>query len=112
MLDDVLNQPGQEVEIEDILGEALIIPGLGAVLGKALQLDQGDRSAGSLPSQIKAAAKRQALDLPEGWKASVALHLVASWAEKGTTLADEVLDNAALLFSVLNESFENMDSRC
>ena len=107
MLDDVLNQPGQEVEIEDILGESLIIPGLEAVLGKALQLDQADRSAGSLPSQIKAAAKRQALDLPEGWKASVALHLVASWAEKGTTLADEVLDNAALLFSELKARFKN-----
>ena len=106
MLDDVLKRPGQEVEIEDILGEALIMPGLEAVLGKALQFDQEDRSAGSLPSQIKAAAKRQTLDLPEGWKASVALHLVASWAEKGTTLADEVLDNAALLFSTLNERFE------
>ena len=106
MLDDVLNQPRKEVEIEDILGEALVIPGLEAVLGKALQLDEKDRSAGSLPSQIKAAAKRQALDLPEGWKASVALHLVASWAEKGTTLADEVLDNAALLFSALNSGFE------
>ena len=111
MLDDVLNRSGQEVEIEDILGESLIIPGLEAVLGKALQLDQGDRSAGSLPSQIKAAAKHQALDLPEGWKASVALQLVSSWAEKGTTLADEVLDTAALLFSALKERFENMDSR-
>ncbi len=106
MLDDVLNQPGKEIELEDILGEALIIPGLEAVLGKALQLDQGDRSAGSLPSQIKAAAKRQDIDLPKGWKASVALHLVASWAEKGTTLADEVLDTAALLFSALNSGFE------
>ena len=106
MLDDVLNRSGQEVEIEDILGESLIIPGLEAVLGKALQLDQADRSAGSLPSQIKAAAKRQYTDLPEGWKASVALHLVASWAEKGTTLADAVLDTAALLFSALNERFE------
>ena len=106
MLDDVLSRSGQEVEIEDILGEALIIPGLEAVLDEPLPLDQADRSAGSLPSQIKAAAKRQALDLPEGWKASVALHLVASWAEKGTTLADEVLDNAALLFSALNSGFE------
>ena len=110
MLDDVLKRPGQEVEIEDILGEALIMPGLEAVLGKALQFDQGDRSAGSLPSQIKAAAKRQTLDLPEGWKASVALHLVSSWAEEGTTLADEVLDTAALLFSALNERFEKETS--
>ena len=106
MLDDVLNRSGQEVEIEDILGEALIIPGLKAVLDKALQFDPGDCLAGSLPSQIKAAAKRQALDLPGGWKASVALHLVSSWAEEGTTLVDEVLDNAALLFSALNERFE------
>ena len=106
MLDDVLRRSGQEVEIEDILGEALVIPGLKAVLGKALQLDQADRLAGSLPSQIKAAAKRQDIDLPEGWKASVALRLVSSWAEGGTTLADEVLDTAALLFSTLNERFE------
>ena len=106
MLDDVLNRPGQEVEIEDILGEALIILGLEAVLDKALQLDQGDRSAGSLPSQIKAAAKRQALALPKGWKASISLHLVSSWAEEGTTLADEVLDKAASLFSALNEKFK------
>ena len=106
MLDDALNRSGQEVETEDILGESLIIPGLEAVLGKTLQLDQVDRSAGSLPSQIKAAAKRQKINLPEGWKASVALHLVSSWAEEGTTLADEVLDTAALLFSALNARFE------
>ena len=106
MLDDALNRSGQEVETEDILGESLIIPGLEAVLGKTLQLDQADRSAGSLPSQIKAAAKRQKIDLPEGWKASIALHLVSSWAEEGTTLADEVLDTAALLFSALNARFE------
>ena len=106
MLDDVLNRSGQEVETEDILGESLIIPGLEAVLGKPLQFEEGDRSAGSLPSQIKAAAKRQKIDLPEGWKASIALHLVSSWAEEGTTLTDEVLDTAALLFSTLNARFE------
>ena len=47
MLDEVLNRPGQEVEIEDILGE---------------------------------------------------------------TLADEVLDNAARLFSALNQRFESVNS--
>ena len=106
MLDDVLNRSGQEVEIEDVLGEATIIPGLEAVLGKTFQLDQKDRLVGRLPNQIKVAAKRQKIDLPEGWKASVALHLVSSWAEKGTTLADEVLDQAALLFSALNAGFK------
>lgn len=109
MLDDVLDRPGEEVEIEDILGECLVLKGLEAVLDNGLKLNQSDRSAGSLPSQIKAAAKRQARDLPEGWKASVALHLVSSWAKEGTTLSDEVLDTAALLFSALNERFENAD---
>ena len=107
MLDAVLGRAGQEVEIEDIIGEKLIVPGLEAILGKTLQLDQEDRSVGSLPSQIEAAAKRQTLNLPEGWKASVALHLVSSWAEKGTTLADEVLDTAAVLFSELNACFKH-----
>ena len=111
MLDEVLNRPGQEVEIEDIVGECLVLNGLEVVLGKALQLDQEDRSVTSLPSQIKATASRQTVDLPDGWKASVALHLVSSWAEKGTTLADEVLGRAALLFSALNAGFENADSR-
>ena len=110
MLDKVLNRTGQETEIEDILGETLIVPGLTVVLGKAMELDQEDRLVGSLPSQIKAAAKRQTLDLPEGWKASVALHLVSSWAENRTTLADEVLNTAASLFSELNARFENVDS--
>ena len=110
MLDDVLNRPGEEVEIEDILGECLVLKGLETVLDNGLKLNQADRSAGSLPSQIKAAAKRQARDLPEGWKASVSLHLVSSWAKKGTTLSDEVLDTAALLFSALNEWFENADA--
>lgn len=65
-----------------LLGEELIIPRLNAVLGKALQLNEQDRSAGSLPSQIKAAAKRQAHTLPEDWKALISLHLVSSWAKK------------------------------
>ena len=111
MLDDVLDRPGQEVEIEDILGETVFLEGLKAVLGIGLQLDQEDRSAGSLPSQIEAAARRQTLGLPEGWKALVALHLVSSWAENGTMLADEVLDTAASLFSTLNAGFENAGSR-
>ena len=102
MLDAVLNRPGQEVEIEDVLGEALLLEGLATVLGKNLNLTEADRSAGSLTSQIRVTAIRQGLDLPKGWKHSVALELVGLWAEKGTRLADEVLDSAALLFSALN----------
>ena len=110
MLDDILNRVGQEVEIEDILGEQLFLAGLKAVLGKTLQLNQEDRSTGSLPSQVKASAQRKNINLPVGWKASVALHLVASWAENRTTLADEVLDKATALFSAITEAFADMES--
>lgn len=110
MLDEVLNRPGQEIEIEDMLGETLFVPGVGRVLNQSFHLEDRDRSAGSLPSQIKAAARRQSIELPEGWKASVALQLVSSWAEGGATLPDEILDNAAKLFFALNERFETANS--
>ena len=110
MLDEVLSRPGQEVEIEDILGEVPFVSGVERVLNQSIHLEDRDRSAGSLPSQIKAAAKRQSIELPEGWKASVGLHLVSSWAEGGTTFGDDVLDTAAHLFSVLNERFESANS--
>lgn len=110
MLDEVLNRPGQEVEIEDILGEVLFVSGVEKALNQSFHLENRDRSAGSLPSQIKAAAKRQEIELPVGWKASVALNLISSWTEGGTTHDDEVLDNAARLFSALNERFENTNS--
>ncbi len=106
MLDEVLNRIDQEVEIEDIFGEDLILSGLEAVTGNELQLEEKDRLVGSLPSQIKTAAKRQGFILPKGWKNSVALHLVSLWSENGTTLPDEVLDASTLLFSTLNERFE------
>lgn len=107
MLDDVLNRQGQEVEIEDVLGEEIIIPGLEAVLGRTFNLDQRDRLVGSLPNQIKVAAKRQKIDLPRGWKASLAINLVSSWVENRIALPTEVLDTAALLFSTLNAGFDN-----
>ena len=107
MLDVLLERPGQEVEIEDILGEVIVLGGVETLLHKALLLGETDRSTGSLPSHIEAAAKRQGLTLPTFWKASVARHLVSSWAENGATLPDGILDTAALLFSTINEWFEN-----
>ena len=106
LLDDALNRAGDEVEIEDILGEEIVLAGLKTVLGEKLSINQADRSAGSLPSQIETAAKRKSLDLPVGWKASVALKLVSSWAEKGTFLSDDILDAAASLFAAMNKRFE------
>lgn len=98
MLDDVLGRAGEEVEAEDIIGEEILLPAVKAVVGKAIKLTEADRKAGSLPSAIKAAAKRQNVDLPDGWKASVAIHLVSEWAEKGTRLPESVLASAESLF--------------
>ena len=108
MLDSVLGRQGQDIEIEDIVGETHILKALEAVLGDGLTIDETDRPAGSLPSQIKVAAERRSLDLPGGWKASIALFLVSDWAENGTTLSDHILDTAAELFAAINDSFKDV----
>ena len=105
MLDEVLGRAGQEVEVEDILGEDIIIPAVKSVIGKTIKLTEADRKTGSLPTAIKAAAKRQGVDLPKGWKASVAIHLVSEWAETQTQLPDAVLQHADTLFNCITERF-------
>ena len=107
MLDSVLNRVGQEVEIEDILGETLVFEALHTIIDRVPTIDRADRQAGSLPSRIKTAAKDQEIDLPNAWKASVALYLVSNWAEKSTNLPDDILDTSALLFAAINSRFEN-----
>ena len=107
MLDDALGQTGAEIEIEDILGEIIFLPAINTVLGQKLNLSDADRKAGSLPTQIKVAAKRQAIELPEGWKASVAIHLVSAWAEHKTVLPDEVLDRAATVLTAIRQRFDS-----
>lgn len=106
MLDEVLERAGQEVEIEDIIGEDILLPAVKVVVGKAVKLTEADRKAGSLPTAIKAAAKRQGIELPDGWKASVAINLVSDWAEKGTKLPDAVLAPAEALFKEVAQRFD------
>ena len=105
MLDDVLGRTGEEVEVEDLLGEDIIMPAVRAVFGKAIKLNDNDRRAGSLPSAIKAAAARRGVDLPVWWKASVAIHLVSEWAETREELPDGVLTQAERLFGSIAERF-------
>lgn len=110
MLNDALGQAGAEVEVEDILGEAIVLPAVNAIFGGAMKLIAADRKGGSLPAHIKAAAKRQNIELPDGWKASAAIHLVSGWAEQKTTLPDDVLDRAATLFAEIQVRFTQMDN--
>ncbi|MBE3064422.1 MAG: AAA family ATPase [Spirochaetes bacterium] len=108
MLDDALGRAGTETEIEDILGEEVLLPGVSAVLCHAVKPTAVDRAAGSLPSQIKAWAGRHNVELPDGWKASAAIRLVSQWAEQATRLPDEILDRASALFGAINERFRQM----
>jgi energy-coupling factor transporter ATP-binding protein EcfA2 len=105
MLDEALGQNGKEVEIEDILGEDIILEAVKALVGKQLKLEDSDRGKGSLPTQIKSAAVRQAIDLPEDWKASVAMKIVSDLAETKNLLPPSVLDSASSLFGVIRERF-------
>lgn len=105
MLDDALEQPGTPVEIEDILGEDVVMPILNPLLSKALILSEHAGKVASLPDRIKASAKEKGIDLPDGWKTTVALQLVSSWAQQGTVLSDSILKKAEKLFAVLQQRF-------
>jgi predicted ATPase len=105
MLDDALGQPGSAVEIEDILGEAIVLAAVNTLLPKLLRLNADDHKAGSLPDQIKAAATRTGVSLPDGWKATVALRLVSEWAQKGVNLPDASLQSASKLYAAFSSRF-------
>jgi energy-coupling factor transporter ATP-binding protein EcfA2 len=107
MLDAVLGREGQEVETEDMIGQVLILPALNSLLEKPIKIAEVDTKAGSLPSVIKAAAARQKIALPDGWKVSVAIKLVSEWAEKNVTLPDAILNQAETLFKEIGKRFSD-----
>src|SRR5205807_5702817 len=97
ILSDVLNQ--EECETEDIIGEEFLLSALNELIGSPVSLDAGDREAGSIIDQIKAAAQRQNIDLPDGWKPELARRIVVRWSTTNPKeLPDEILDRAEALF--------------
>jgi predicted ATP-dependent endonuclease of OLD family len=104
MLSDVLGQ--EECETEDIVGATTILPVLNAVVGKKVTLNQDDRSKGSLIDQIKSAAARHGVQLPDGWKAEVARRIVVGWSNiDPRAMPTDILDRAEALFAELNSRF-------
>ena len=79
LLSDVLGI--EECETEDFIGEAVLIPALKQLLAKSFTLNAEDRKKGSIIDQIKAAAVRHQIDLPDGWKGELARQLVMEWAK-------------------------------
>lgn len=106
MLDECLGREGDEIEIEDILGEEILLNALDNLVQKKFQLNAEDRKSGSIVSQIEKCAQRKSIELPKGWKASVAIALVSSWAEMNTVLPDSVLEVADKLFTTISSRFD------
>lgn len=108
MLSDLLGQ--EDCEIEDIIGEATILPVLKDVIKKKLTLNQGDRGKGSLVAQIKSAVERYGVDLPDGWKPEVARRIVVAWSTTDPTdMPTEILDRAEALFNELTNRFDGVE---
>ena len=106
MLGDVLGK--EKCETEDIIGEATILPVLKEVVGK-VSLNQDDRSKGSLVDQIKSAAMRHGVELPDGWKPEVARRIVVAWSTtEPQDMPEEILDRAEALFRELTSRFEDI----
>ena len=109
MLGDVLGD--EECEIEDVIGEATILPVLKDVVEKRVTLNQDDRGKGSLVDQIKSAADRHGVELPTGWKAEIARRVVVTWSTVDPEdMPSDVLDRAEALFKELTTRFAGLDS--
>ena len=105
MLGDVLGQ--EECELEDLIGEATILPVLEEVVGKKIALNQEDCGKGSLVDQIKGAAMQHGVELPVGWKPEVARRIVVVWSTtEPQEVAEDILNRAEALFRELTSRFE------
>jgi len=103
MLGDVFNTA--DCEIEDLLGEAIVLPELNKFVSKPIKIEKQDRAKGVLVDQIKSAAGRLGVELPDGWKVEVARRLVTQWATKPDSVPAAVLDKASTLFTTMREHF-------
>jgi hypothetical protein len=104
MLDAVLGAPG--CEIEDLLGEDVVLRALNSILPRKIPITDADRAKGGVVKRIEAAAARLGIDLPDGWKPETARLIAAEWSVKNPEdVPAEVLDRAANLFAEINKRF-------
>ena len=105
LLSDVLGI--EECEIEDILGDDVILPFLSRVVGSMLTIGNSDRMSGSLPVQIESAAARAGVNLPLGWRGEVARRVAEGWSTRSPLeVPREVLERAERLFKAVCQRFE------
>jgi hypothetical protein len=99
-----------DCEIEDLVGETVIVPALSQMLGTDIVLAEADRASPLLVQQIIAAAGRLNVNLPEGWRSELARGISWAW----TTIApasvpSDVLDRASNLFQNIIKRFAQFD---
>ncbi len=105
LLGEVLGLP--ECDIENIVGENLILPAVSRVAGKQISITSAEAGP-TLSDKIRQAAARQGVALPEGWKAEVARQLVSAWADQSPgTLPVDLLNRAEALMKAIGERFED-----
>jgi hypothetical protein len=90
-----------------LIGASLFLPMASRVVGQEIALTPADTAAGTLPDQIKAAAQRQNVNLPEGWKAEVARQFALEWSRNDAVAAD-LVERAERLFKEINLRFSEM----
>ena len=108
MLSDVLGQ--EECEVEDVIGEGVILDVLFDIVGANIALDEDDRTHGSVGAQVKNSARRLNVELPDGWKAEVARRVVVTWSRtEPRDMESDLLDRAEALFEELTKRFDGME---
>ena len=109
ILSDVIDR--EECEIEDVIGEVLILSALNELVGTEITLDQGDTCNSSLVTQIKTAANRQDVKLKDGWKPEVARRIAISWSTSPSeSIPLDVIERAEMLFRMVAERFEGLEN--
>jgi hypothetical protein len=104
LLSDVLGL--EECEIEDVIGEHILLQELGRLLGVEVVLTDADRVAGGVVDCIEAAAQRLAIVLPDGWRPELARRIVGAWSVMDPCeIPEDVLLRAQALFTALGERF-------
>jgi hypothetical protein len=104
MLDMVLAVPN--CEIEDLIGEDIVVPALNSMLSTPIVITAADRAKSTVVNCIETAAARLGIKLPEGWKPETARLIAIDWSlKKPDDLPAVVLDRAARLFGEIDSRF-------
>jgi hypothetical protein len=98
MLDSILGIAN--CEIEDLLGETVILPVLNTILPQPLVITEADCVNSGVVKHTKAAGARLGISLPEGWKAETARLLAMEWSLKKP-------DDIPAAYALLSTSVQN-----